>query len=139
MQVRLEFAPLRWVPYNANMVQRVKKAMQVRDASASKWRRHDGVSMAGEADAGSEAVAPDIVGMVPPQILQEDEVVLLLTKPSLFFIFYSSFIFILFTLVIGAILAQIAKGATAAMPSPSTIMTLMAAVCAGRIIWALLV
>jgi hypothetical protein len=75
--------------------------------------------MAGEAEAGSEAVAPDMVGMVPPQILQEDEVVLLLTKPSLFFIFYSSFVFILFTLVIGATLAQLARGSTSTMPSPA--------------------
>src|SRR4051794_10151896 len=103
------------------MVKRFPQPLRANDTANAKWRRDSGAMMAGEAEAGSEAVAPDIVGMVPAQILQEDEVVLLLTKPSLFFIFYSSFVFILFTLVIGATLAQIAKGATAALPSPSTI------------------
>ena len=58
-------------------------------------------------EAAPDAVAPDLVrAMVPEKILQEDEIVLLLTKPSLFFIFYESCFFVAVTLVLGALVAD---------------------------------
>jgi len=108
--------------------------------SVGKWRRTPPMAMAGEAGAGPEAVTPDMVGMVvPQQLLHEDEVVLLLTKPSLFFIFYSSFFFVLLTLMVGAGLSEISRSTVSVLPSPSVIATITAVLCAGRLIWALLV
>jgi uncharacterized membrane protein YdbT with pleckstrin-like domain len=43
------------------------------------------------------------------------------------------------TLVVGATLAEVSSRTTSALPSPSTIATLMAAICAGRLVWAMLV
>ena len=58
----------------------------------------------GDASPDAGVVAPDLVrAMVPAEILQDDEIVLLLTKPSLFFIFYTSFFFMAVTLVLGAL------------------------------------
>src|SRR3982751_6312376 len=77
--------------------------------------------------------------MVPEQILQEDEIVLLLTKPSLFYIFYTSFMFIGVTLAVGAMASQ-SLWLTATTPlTQSTIALVVVLLCVGRFMWARLV
>jgi uncharacterized membrane protein YdbT with pleckstrin-like domain len=92
------------------------------------------------ADPGTSAVNPDLVSaMVPAQMLDEDEVVLILTKPSLFYIFYTSAFFIAITLVIGALAAKTAYINDLLNLTPRSIAFITLLVCLGRIIWALLV
>ena len=96
----------------------------------------------GSNDAGGagapRAVAPELVNaMVPSQILQEDEIVLLLTKPSLFWLLYSSFPFLLATSLVGVLFAQISLSIAGINPSPVALVVVL--VCVGRLIWALLV
>jgi uncharacterized membrane protein YdbT with pleckstrin-like domain len=85
-------------------------------------------------------VAPELVSaMVPQEILQEDEVVLVLTKPSLFHIFYTSFFFIAATLLLGALAAQSSWLTTNTEVSSRLITLAMVLLCGGRLVWALLV
>jgi uncharacterized membrane protein YdbT with pleckstrin-like domain len=92
----------------------------------------------GGGGAGPQAVSPELIGaMVPAQILQEDEVVLILTKPSLFYLFYSSFPFLLGTFLLGIIIGQISLASAGITPSMIALITLL--VCVGRLVWALLV
>jgi hypothetical protein len=91
---------------------------------------------AGQADP--RAVSPALVGaMVPAQILQEDEIVLILTKPSLFFIFYTSFPFLVVTALLAVLAAQVSFTLASITPSTIALVAVMAGVC--RLIWALLV
>jgi len=108
-----------------------------RTSARGKWRAM--AWNAGEAGAGSEAVGPELVGMVPQRILQEDEIVLLLTRPSLFFIFYMSYFFIIITLMVGALFVKLSLNGNLPLPAPSVIGTLTACIALGRLIWALLV
>ena len=97
-------------------------------------------SAGGGGDAGPQAVTPELVGaMVPAQILQEDEVVLVLTKPSLFFLFYSSFRFLVAALLLGVIAGQIPWLNTGLNLTPPTIALITVLACVGRLVWALLV
>ncbi len=75
--------------------------------------------------------------MVPQQILQEDEVVLLLTKPSLFFIFFDSVLFVVVALMLGAIGSQLAIGSDHVPPRLVAGATALA--CGARLVWSLLV
>ena len=85
----------------------------------------------GGGGAGPQAVSPELVGaMVPAQILQEDEIVLLLTKPSLFFLFYSSVRFLAATLILGVIAGQIPWITVSTNPSMIALITVL--VCVGR-------
>src|ERR1051325_4351868 len=60
--------------------------------------------------AGGGAVSPDLVtAIVPEQILQEDEVVLLLIKPSLWFILNSSVLFLAVTMMLGVLGVQLVR------------------------------
>jgi hypothetical protein len=113
-------------------------------ASTTHHRRHpaNGALMSndsGAGNAGPQAVSPELVGaMVPAQILQEDEIVLVLTKPSLFFLFYSSFRFLVATLLVGVIAGQISWLGTVSLTPPAiALITVLA--CVGRLVWALLV
>jgi uncharacterized membrane protein YdbT with pleckstrin-like domain len=84
------------------------------------------------------AVTPELVNaMVPAQILHEDEIVLLLTKPSLFWLLYSSFPFLLVTSLLGILAAQVSL--SLAGITPSSVVLVAVLVCLGRLIWALLV
>jgi uncharacterized membrane protein YdbT with pleckstrin-like domain len=89
-------------------------------------------------NTGPQAVSPELVeAMVPQQILQEDEIVLLLTKPSLFFIFFDSVFFIVVALMLGAVGTRLAVGSEHIPPRLVAMATLLA--CAARFIWSLLV
>ena len=111
---------------------------------APRWRavrrRQSQGLWTGDASPDAGAVAPALVrAMVPEEILQEDEIVLLLTKPSLFFIFYTSFFFLAVTLVLGALAAQSLPLLTATGLSSSVVGLVIVLVCLGRLMWALLV
>lgn len=96
------------------------------------------MTQSGAGGGAPQAVSPELVGaMVPAQILQEDEVVLLLTKPSLFYIFYSSFPFVPAVLLLGIILGQIATAE--GFFTQHMVVWTTALLCVSRLIWALLV
>jgi uncharacterized membrane protein YdbT with pleckstrin-like domain len=89
---------------------------------------------------GAGAVTPELVrAMVPEEILQEDEIVLLLTKPSLFYLFYTSIVFVGVTLAVGAMASQSLWLTTATPLTQSTIALVVVLLCVGRFMWALLV
>jgi uncharacterized membrane protein YdbT with pleckstrin-like domain len=91
-------------------------------------------------DSSSGALPGDLVGtVVPEQILHEDEVVILLTKPSIFFIFYTSFFFCVAALGLGILLAQMTLYSPSAYITPTAIALLTVLACGGRLVWALLV
>lgn len=123
-------------PYNERMV-------QLLEPPASDAQLSEPVCMSGEGSPGGEgAVSPELVGRmagVPQQILHEDEVVLLLTKPSLFFIFYSSFIFVVATTLVAVLVAQLSRVSDSLYLSPRSVAGAAVLVCGGRLVWALLV
>jgi hypothetical protein len=91
---------------------------------------------AGEADP--RVVPPALVGaMVPAQILQEDEIVLILTKPSLFFLLYSSFPFLVVTTLLGVVAAQVSYTLAGVTSSTVALVAVLVGTC--RLVWALLV
>jgi len=93
-----------------------------------------------EDTSGGTALPTDLVGtVVPQQILHDDEVVLLLTKPSLLFIPYTSFLFCLGSLLLGVLLAQLTRYTSAAYLTPTSVALLTVLACVGRLVWALLV
>ena len=104
-----------------------------------RWRSNTRVCMTQNGAGGApQAVTPVFVGaMVPAQILQEDEIVLVLTKPSLFYIFYSSFPFVPAVLLLGLVLGRIATADGFLTPRLTAWTT--AFLCVSRLIWALLV
>lgn len=89
-------------------------------------------------NSGADAVSPELVqAMVPQQMLHDDEVVLLLTKPSLFFIIFDSALFVAVALIIGSIGAQLAVGSE--QISPRLVATVSGIACIARLVWSLLV
>jgi uncharacterized membrane protein YdbT with pleckstrin-like domain len=89
-------------------------------------------------NSGPDAVSPELVqAMVPQQMLHEDEVVLLLTKPSLFFIIFDSALFVAVALIVGSIGAQLAVGSEHV--SPRLVATASGIACIARLVWSLLV
>jgi uncharacterized membrane protein YdbT with pleckstrin-like domain len=90
-------------------------------------------------ETGSGALPTELVGtVVPEQILHDDEIVLLLTKPSLLFIPYTSFLFCLGALLLGVLFVQVTRYTPSAF-SPTSVALLTVLACVGRLIWALLV
>jgi uncharacterized membrane protein YdbT with pleckstrin-like domain len=77
-----------------------------------------------------------IAAVVPEHVLQGDEIVLLLAKPSLWFILFTSFRFILTTFLLGLLAVQFTDYLGVA---PNSIAFLTVLLCLGRLIWALLV
>jgi len=93
-----------------------------------------------EDTSGGTALPTDLVGtVVPEQILHDDEVVLLLTKPSLLFIPYTSFLFCLGALMLGVLFAQLTQYTSTAYFTPTSVALLTVLACVGRLVWALLV
>ncbi|MGN6368050.1 MAG: PH domain-containing protein [Phycisphaerae bacterium] len=83
------------------------------------------------------SVSRDLVASVlPEQMLHEDEVVLILTKPSLWFILITSFRFILTFVLLGVLAVQVTPYASF---SPQTIALATVIICMGRLVWALAV
>jgi len=90
-------------------------------------------------DSGAHAVTPEIItGIAPENILQGDEEVILLIKPSLFYIFYTSFVFVLVALMMGVAAAQVTRYGNLGIGPPTVAFATVLAVV-GRLIWALLV
>src|SRR6185312_13198514 len=96
---------------------------------------NDSAGGGGEAALHQELVSQ----MTPEQILQEDEVVLLLTKPSVLYIFYSSFRMVLGTLMLGILAARMIWASPDDYFTPRSIAAITVLICLGRLIWALLV
>jgi uncharacterized membrane protein YdbT with pleckstrin-like domain len=86
------------------------------------------------------SVSPEMIAaVVPAQILHGDEVVLLLTKPSLWFIVFTSFRFILTTFLAGLVVVRVLPWVPAIAVSAETVALVTVIVCLGRLVWALLV
>jgi uncharacterized membrane protein YdbT with pleckstrin-like domain len=90
-------------------------------------------------DSGASLPGELVGTVVPEQILHEDEIVLLLTKPSLFFIPYTSFFFCVAAVGLGVLLAQMTLYSPNAYFTPTTVALLTVLACIGRLVWALLV
>jgi uncharacterized membrane protein YdbT with pleckstrin-like domain len=74
--------------------------------------------------------------VVPEQMLHDDEVILILTKPSLWFILITSFRFILTVVLLGVLAVQVTPYTSY---SPQTIALVTVILCMGRLVWALAV
>jgi len=93
-------------------------------------------------DAGGTPLSPNIVaGVMPREMLHDDEVVLILTKPSLWFVVITGFRFVLTVLLLGILAVKLVGvgGASSLNISSSAIATATALIALGRLIWALLV
>jgi uncharacterized membrane protein YdbT with pleckstrin-like domain len=90
-------------------------------------------------ESGAALPTDLVVPVVPEQILHEDEVVLLLAKPSILFIFYSSAWFVVTALMLGVLIAQLTLLGTSGYFTPTTVAVIAALAVVGRLIWALLV
>jgi len=96
-------------------------------------QRPPSVAPSGDSAAG-RAVPPAIVaGVLPPAMLHEDEIILLLVKPSLWFIVLSSLRFILITVVAAVLAVRLLPEQTNQIAVSATLVVL------GRLVWALLV
>ncbi len=81
-----------------------------------------------------------IAAVVPEHLLQQDEIVLILTKPSLWFIVLTSFRFILTTVLLGILTVQLLERFWVLSPlTPQTVAVVTVLVVLGRLIWGLLV
>jgi uncharacterized membrane protein YdbT with pleckstrin-like domain len=99
------------------------------ERAAGKW-----VRMSEEAPLPAAMVA----GVMPREMLHEDEVVLILTKPSLWFVIITSFRFIVTTLLLGVLAVKLLPWSGLVISS-QVIAAMTALVCVGRLIWGLLV
>jgi hypothetical protein len=80
-----------------------------------------------------------VSAVMPENILHEDEVVLILTKPSLWFIFLTSIRFVLVVVLASVLLVKSVALPAGSSITPQTIGILATLLCLGRLIWALLV
>jgi uncharacterized membrane protein YdbT with pleckstrin-like domain len=76
---------------------------------------------------------------VPEELLHGDEVVLLLTKPSLWFILLTSFRFMLTTVLLGVLAVQLLAMPSINYVSPPVVAAITVLICIGRLVWAILV
>jgi uncharacterized membrane protein YdbT with pleckstrin-like domain len=103
-------------------------------AGGARWRVGGAAEMSEDA---SGPLAPQIVASVAPeQMLHGDEVVLILTKPSLWFVIITSFRFIVAAALLGVLAGRMQWMINLNTP---TIATVTALVCVGRFVWAMLV
>lgn len=97
----------------------------------ARWRR-----LVLRTSDGGEAVSPRLIAsVVPPSVLQEDEIVLLLVKPSLWFIVLSSLRFILIVLLLAVLTVRLLDVFFVAQQVAVGAVLLVT----GRLVWALLV
>ena len=107
----------------------------VRNASPAPEVRREGVPLRRAAEGSG--LAPELVApVVPAHILHEDEIVLILTKPSLFFIVFTSLRFVAVTALAGVLAARLSADLSYSAYAVAFATT---ALCVGRLIWALLV
>ncbi|HUO10306.1 MAG TPA: PH domain-containing protein [Phycisphaerae bacterium] len=78
-----------------------------------------------------------VAAVVPEQILHDDEIVLILTKPSLWFILFTSFRFVLTFVLLGILAERVMPTYTNTSPQAIALVTVL--ICMGRLVWALLV
>jgi uncharacterized membrane protein YdbT with pleckstrin-like domain len=91
-------------------------------------------------DSASPTVSREMVqAVMPEQILHEDEVVLLLTKPSLWFIVLTSFRFVLAVTLLGVLVVKVFELGTSGSVTPGSVGMVTALLCLGRVVWAILV
>jgi uncharacterized membrane protein YdbT with pleckstrin-like domain len=88
----------------------------------------------------SAPVAPAYLAAgVPEELLHGDEVVLLLTKPSLWFIILTSFRFLLTTVLLGVLAVRLLAMPSVNYLSPPTVAAITVLICLARLVWAILV
>jgi membrane protein YdbS with pleckstrin-like domain len=105
----------------------------VNEVVHERWRRAGRVM----SEDASGPLAPELAARVLPQeMLHDDEVVLILTKPSLWFVLLTSFRFILATVLLGVLAVRFQSQVNL---SAQTIGAVTALVCVGRLFWAMLV
>jgi membrane protein YdbS with pleckstrin-like domain len=105
----------------------------VKEVIHERWRRVGGMM----SEDASGRLAPEIAAAVAPEhILHDDEVVLILTKPSLWFVILTSFRFMLATVLLGVLAVRFQSQVNL---SAQTIGAVTALVCVGRLVWAMLV
>ena len=86
------------------------------------------------------AVSRDLVAsVVPEQMLHDDEIVLILTKPSLWFIPIICFRFVLTVVLLGVLAVRISQVTSYTSYSPQTIALITVVICMSRLVWALAV
>lgn len=106
----------------------------------ARWARVGGVPGHTTEDSASKPVNQELVaGVLPPAILQQDEIVLLLVKPSLWFILITSVRFILLTMLVGILLVQIFQHNPEPYLSSQSLATMAVLAALGRLLWALCV
>ena len=99
---------------------------------SAKWRR-----LASPAGESASNVSSDLAATaLPEQMLQGDEVIILLTKPSPLFIFITSFRFIVATVLLAILAVRLA---TPFYLSSYNLAVCTSLICLARLIWALLV
>jgi len=91
-------------------------------------------------EVSNPPLVPNITaGVVPREMLHDDEIVLILTKPSLWFVVVTSFRFVFSVMLLGILAVKLAGGGTSVIISPHTIAGITVLLALGRLIWALLV
>lgn len=121
--------------YNAGMVKRMP-TMHASSGSSLRWSS----PVVHRTEDAPHGVAPELVAAVLPEhILHGDEVVLVLTKPSLWFIFYTSFRFILTVFLLGVLAVRVSQLSSFSYLSAQSIAMVTVIICLGRLVWALLV
>ncbi len=76
---------------------------------------------------------------VPHELLHGDEIILLLTKPSLWFLLLTTFRFCLTTVLLGVIAVRLLAMASTTYLSPTAVAAITVVICLGRLVWAILV
>jgi uncharacterized membrane protein YdbT with pleckstrin-like domain len=88
----------------------------------------------------SAPIAPAYLAAgVPEELLHGDEVVLILTKPSLWFILLTSFRFMVTTVLLGVLAVQLLAMPSINYVSPPVVAAITVLICLGRLVWAILV
>ncbi len=126
---RIPDPPYRVCVYNPDMVREVSTT-----ANLKRWRPATEHATENATPVSREMVA----AVVPQHILHGDEIVLLLIKPSLWFIVLTSFRFLLATVLAGSLFLHFGFGSSGWV-SPQNIAAATTLLCIGRLIWALLV
>lgn len=80
-----------------------------------------------------------VASVVPQELLHGDEIVVLLIKPSLWFIILTSFRFLLATVLVGVLAVRIFALSTGPYVSATTVAYATCLMCIARLVWAVLV
>jgi uncharacterized membrane protein YdbT with pleckstrin-like domain len=108
------------------------RSTSITNLPTHRWQR---ISHTMSEDAPLAPTLP--ANVLPQEMLHDDEVVLILTKPSLFFVLITSFRFILTALLLGILAVKTIQPHVSL--SVQMFAALTALVCVARLVWALLV